>query len=267
MKRTTIYISTALVAAMMFGGQLISNPTGAPLQASGGPKEAGNTCAQAGCHFGTATASDNIITTDIPAEGYTPGTTYAITVTSTGGSGAKGFMVSAQTAAGVLKGTMIAGSGSKKVFTNYITHSSAKFTTTATWAFQWTAPAAGTGAVTLYGAFAVDGRDATVTDQVAVAEKTGATALQEVSAGVVMSISPNPIVDVTEVRYSLAEQGTVTIRLVSLDGKTSETLYNGRQQAGEQSHQLNLTQFPSGIYFMKIETASGTAYQKVLINR
>jgi hypothetical protein len=269
MKRTTIYISTALIAAMMFGGQLRSSSTGTPQQASGGPKESGNTCAQGGCHSGSATAVDNIITTTIPTEGYTPGTTYTITVstTGTGSDGAKGFMVSAQNASGTLMGTMTAGSGSKKVFTNYITHSSAQFSSTPTWSFQWTAPVVGSGTVTFYGAFAVDGRNATVTDQLTVQEKMGATALLEVSAGQTLAISPNPIADETLLSYRLAEQGPVSIRLVSIDGKISETLYSGNQSAGEQSQQLNLGKFPSGIYFMQVETTSGTAYQKVLVNR
>lgn len=265
MKRTTIYISTALIAAMMFGGQLTSNPTGAPSQASGGPNEGGNTCAQGGCHFGTATTASGILTSDIPVAGYTPGATYTITVTSTG-SGEKGFMVSAQDANGNLKGTMAAGTGSKKVFTNYITHTAAKTTATATWSFQWTAPAAGSGAVTLYGAFAVT-RNTTRTEQITVQENTTATALLEVSAGQTLAISPNPIADETLLSYRLAEQGPVSIRLVSIDGKISETLFSGNQSAGEQSQQLNLGKFPSGIYFMQVETTSGTAYQKVLVNR
>ena len=134
--------------------QIISKPTGAPQAAAGAPAEGGATCAQGGCHAGSATAVSNVITNDIPAAGYTPGTTYNITVTVTG-SGWKGFMISPQNSTGTYLGTLISGAGSKTVFTKYITHSTDKSPSPAVWALQWKAPAAGAGDVTFYGAFAI----------------------------------------------------------------------------------------------------------------
>lgn len=263
MKRKTIYTTTALIAALMFGGQLVSNPTGAPEKASGGPNEGGATCAQGGCHFNSASSTSGVLTSDIPVAGYTPGATYNITVT-TSGSGSKGFMVSAQNASGTLMGTMTAGTGSRKTFTNFITHSSAVSAATATWTFQWKAPAAGSGAVTFYGAFAIT-RNTTLTEQVTVQENM-ATALMEVKGGQSLTVSPNPIVGETTLQYKLSEPGYVQIKLVSLDGKINSTLFSGNQTAGEQFQQLDLTVFPAGIYFMQVETPSGSAYQKVLVN-
>jgi hypothetical protein len=68
-----------------------------------------------------------------------------------------GFEISPQNTAGAQKGTLVAGSGSQLVGggTKYITHTNAN-TTTNTWTFGWIAPAAGSGAVTFYGAFARD---------------------------------------------------------------------------------------------------------------
>ena len=130
----------------------ISNPTGAPAGNSGSPSD-GTTCAES-CHGGSAVTQAGLITSNIPSAGYTPGSTYTITA-SISGSGNKGFQVSPQNNSGALLGSLIAGTGSKIVSTKYVTHSSAKSSTAATWTFQWIAPAAGTGSVTFYGAFAI----------------------------------------------------------------------------------------------------------------
>ncbi len=134
--------------------QITSKPTGAPQPASGAPAEGGATCATSGCHYNSVSTVTNVLSTDIPVAGYTPGNTYNITVVVTG-TGWKGFMVSPQNSVGTALGTLYSGSGSKIVFTNYITHSTDKSGTPAIWTFQWKAPAAGSGDITFYGAFAI----------------------------------------------------------------------------------------------------------------
>ncbi len=133
----------------------ISNPTGAPAGKTGSPGDGGATCQSSGCHTGTPTVVAGIISSNVPSNGYTPGTTYTITVTTTG-SGNKGLEVSPQDLSGNLLGTMIAGTGTKLLGGGkYLTHTTPKTGSSATWTFQWIAPAAGTGDVTFYGAFAV----------------------------------------------------------------------------------------------------------------
>ena len=130
----------------------ISYPTGAPAGNTGSPSDA-TTCAES-CHGGSAVTQAGLITSTIPTAGYTPGSTYTITATSTG-AGDKGFQISPQNISGTLLGSLISGTGSQIVGIKYITHTIPKTTTTATWTFQWIAPAAGTGSVTFYGAFAI----------------------------------------------------------------------------------------------------------------
>jgi len=133
----------------------ISNPTGAPAGKTGSPGDGGATCQASGCHTGTPTFVAGIISSNVPSNGYTPGTTYTITVTTTG-SGNKGLEVSPQDLSGNLLGTLIAGTGTKLLGGGkYLTHTTPKTGSSATWTFQWKAPAAGTGDVTFYGAFAV----------------------------------------------------------------------------------------------------------------
>jgi len=127
-------------------------PTGAPPAKTGSPGD-GSNCTE--CHGGTATSVTGWITSNIPSGGYTPGQTYQITATNQlTGSGKFGFEVSPQNAAGTLLGTLAAGTNSQLVGSNkYVTHTNAN-TTVSSWTFNWTAPAAGTGTVTFYGAFA-----------------------------------------------------------------------------------------------------------------
>lgn len=145
----------ALAAVILSSGYTVMYPTGAPAGKTGSPGDGAN-CTE--CHGGTATTTAGQITSNIPPSGYVPGTTYQITATNPlTNTGKMGFEISPQNTAGAQKGTLVAGSGSQLVGggTKYITHTNAN-TTTNTWTFGWIAPAAGSGAVTFYGAFARD---------------------------------------------------------------------------------------------------------------
>lgn len=152
MKIKLLPLFFSLAAMLLFSSYTTFYPGGSPSAKTGSPGD-GSSCSS--CHGQAATTSAGLITSDIPASGYVPGTTYQITATTNQtGSGKYGFEVSPQNVSGTQLGTLIAGSGSKLVGgTKYVTQSNAN-TTTKSWTFGWTAPAAGTGAVTFYGAFA-----------------------------------------------------------------------------------------------------------------
>ncbi|HLG33441.1 MAG TPA: choice-of-anchor V domain-containing protein, partial [Bacteroidia bacterium] len=85
---------------------------------------------------------------------------FSITATATRANHIKfGFEISPQSPTGTYLGTMIDTSTQTQIVsTKYITHTSTGTTGTNgfhTWAFNWTAPAIGTGNVTFYGAFNV----------------------------------------------------------------------------------------------------------------
>ena len=146
------WIFAAATIVLFASSYTLMNPNGSPAAKTGSPGDGAN-CTE--CHGGTATTTAGQITSNIPASGYVPGTTYQITATNPlTGAGKMGFEVSPQNVAGTQLGTLIAGTGSKLVSgSKYVTHSNAN-TTTSTWTFSWVAPVAGTGQVTFYGAFA-----------------------------------------------------------------------------------------------------------------
>jgi hypothetical protein len=182
-----ISILTCLFVGVLFIGfnQLNSYPTGAPAGYSGSPAD-GQNCAN--CHGGTASTATNVLTTNVPSAGYTPGQSYTITVTIAGSSAKKGFEVSVQNGSGAMLGTLASGTGSMVVGTKYVTHTSAKTSNPSTWTFNWTAPAKGTGTVNIYGAF-VNGNSIISKQMISVAEANGVPIPPTVSATNVTELS------------------------------------------------------------------------------
>ena len=154
---STLSIFTIIVM-MMFSLRTQSSPDGAPSGVANDPSSGSANCTN--CHSGTATipaTSVANITTNIPSAGYTPGTTYTVTATvNYAGRTRFGFEVSPQNASGTKLGTLInTGNQTKLVGSGkYVTQTQAgnSGTGTKSWTFNWTAPAAGTGTVTFYGA-------------------------------------------------------------------------------------------------------------------
>jgi hypothetical protein len=134
-----------------------TSSAGAPAGRTGSPGDGAN-CT--GCHAGSPVTQAGLITSNIPAGGYTPGQTYQITGTVTSPGRTKfGFQISPQSPSGTLLGTLVNATPSlTQIIGNnkYITHTAAGnqgSNGSHTWTFNWTAPAAGTGNVTFYGAF------------------------------------------------------------------------------------------------------------------
>ncbi len=139
-----------------------SNNSGAPAGYTGSPNENNaRTCASqnGGCHSGTGTTfQQGMITSNVPACGYTPGQTYTITLSiSVAGRNEFGFSISPQLASGATAGTMIASTGTQLNGNGrYLTHTGAgtaeSAPNTRVWSFDWIAPPAGSGQVTFYAA-------------------------------------------------------------------------------------------------------------------
>ncbi len=165
MRRKIIALSLTITLITIFVGSIFNNghtnSSGAPNGFSGSPGDAGNTCAISGCHSGIAVGiKSNVFTSNIPSDGYVPGTTYTITATarSIPSRNTFGFQISPQTNAGVLVGTMIATNAGTKLTGagKYLTHNSSGITGSngvKSWSFNWVAPSAGSGSVTFYGVF------------------------------------------------------------------------------------------------------------------
>lgn len=258
-----IYTLVALVSATFFlSTQLVSNPTGAPAGYTGSPAD-GQTCGS--CHGVTTTEANNVLSSNVPVTGYVPGQTYTITVTISGTTARKGFEVSPQNANGQLVGSVAAGSGSKLLNSKYITHSSAKTSTSSVWTFSWTAPAAGTGNVNFYGAF-VNGYN-NVSKQTLTIPEQASTNITELAQTNLFNVFPNPVKNILQVDISLAKADVVTIQLVSIDGKINETVFEQALKPGQQQVTIgiNESKYPTGVYFLRMQVNNQFQYKKLII--
>ncbi|NVO20909.1 MAG: T9SS type A sorting domain-containing protein [Bacteroidetes bacterium] len=170
MKIKWLLLSLSLLAIILCSFMPYPGGAPSPYTYTGSPGD-GNDCSQ--CHGNPGNVT-GWLTSNVPASGYVPGTTYQITATnSISGSGKYGFECSPQTTGGALVGTLAPGTNSKLVGSGkWVTQSSASNSVTS-WTFSWTAPAAGTGNVTFYASFARSTGSSVKLTTLVVSEQTG----------------------------------------------------------------------------------------------
>ncbi|MFY8189816.1 MAG: choice-of-anchor V domain-containing protein [Bacteroidia bacterium] len=265
MKRKSLLFLFSALALGISMGSLQSTPNGSPTDGrTGSPGDGGKTCATAGCHTGTVTNITNVITSDIPAEGYTPGASYTITV-SVDGSGRKGLCVSPQKEDGTLMGTLTAGAGSAFVGGKYITHTSPKTDAVAVWTFTWVAPAAGSGRVTFYGAFA-NNRNVVRKSEYAVEEKL-ASGMVENKSFSQFSVFPNPASASASITIGFKPKSAENLKvsLMDITGKELAVLMNEYAEPSYQEHSFVLPQLNKGLYFIRLTGNKESITRKLLI--
>ena len=249
----------AIVVLSAFSGTNTKNPTGAPSGYTNSPSD-GQNCTN--CHGGTPANVTGFISSDVPVGGYTPGTTYTITVAFSG-TGKKGFEVSPQSTSGTELGSLIAGTGTHIVGTKYITHSSAITASAASWSFQWVAPAVGTGAVTFYGACVIAKPNTKLTTMVV--EENISSGIQEI-ANTNLSFYPNPVNNILNVNYLLPVKTQVEINLYSIDGRKVDTFLQNEQNQGSYNLSFDVTKYSKGSYLVELKQNKQTTVKKIIIN-
>ncbi len=266
MKRKTLlilFISTFMGITIP---TLKSYPDGAPSDGrTGSPGDGGKTCATSGCHNGTAQDATGIISSNIPAEGYTAGATYTVSVT-VDQSGNKGFIVSPQKADGTLIGSLTAGTGNQRVGGKYITHTQPISSASATWSFTWTAPAAGTGNVDFYGAFA-NNRSLVRKTKYTVSEKiaNGINSNESITS---LKMFPNPNVNQDlNLSFEMKKAGKVKIELIDITGKSVVELYDGANAAGTFTEKFRIPSMKAGLYFLSVQVAEDVLTRKLLVQQ
>jgi hypothetical protein len=83
------------------------------------------------------------------------------------------------------------------------------------------------------------------------------------SASGIESCYPNPFNAMITIRYALSERTDVTIRIYNILGRRVTTICDGIKKAGEHSVTWNASDFPSGVYFARLE--AGEDYNSVKI--
>lgn len=153
--------SGLFLLTILFINQAAIRSSGSPGGRSGAPGDGSRYCTQ--CHSTyPLTYVEDAISTNIPESGYKPGETYTISATITQGNRTKyGFEIKPESNLNEYAGTLIPTDATTKLINvtsgQSITHNAGTGhhhpDGSGDWTFDWTAPEAGTGMVTFYGAF------------------------------------------------------------------------------------------------------------------
>lgn len=254
---------------------------------TGSPGE--TTCT--GCHTGfvinDGTGSVTITSPDLgPTWEYMPGDTYTIQVTvARTGSPLFGFDLECLTGstpaqnAGTLivtntMETHILNATIQTVVRKNMTHklNGGLGTDTKTFTFKWAAPTTNVGNVTFYcTGNATNGNGAKTGDHIysttqVVTPAVGAGTNDIAAEASTFRVFPNPASDNVFVSYDVTIGEPVHFTLFALDGKQAGPVYTFQGTGTATTSQLNLPQdLAPGIYLVRMESVSGNAIQKVVI--
>lgn len=265
MKKTLLVLSAfaCITLLSLFSLSTVhSNPGGAPGGASGAPADNNNTCARSGCHSGSPSDRDGILSSNVPSTGYVPGQTYSISVLITQqGINRFGFQASPQAANGAVQGTITITDAARTqlISGKYVTHRQASINSanSNSWGFNWTAPAAGTGEVNFYAAAMAansnggTGGDLVFRDVLTLQEDVG-VGISSTEEQAALQIFPNPA-EGNELQVVLPR--SASLKIYSLSGQCMGVF------EGQEGHNaLNITNLPAGLYYLLSESGSAKRF-------
>jgi hypothetical protein len=281
-----IMVIGAMIVYDGLNQEVNSSSTGAAPGYAGDPAFGGLTCALSTCHSGPApTVDTGIITTNVPAAGYKPDTTYSISATVTRGGHVKfGFEITAENTSGTNMGTLINMNSNTQLTSYqshyYITHTSAgNHGTTGfhTWTFNWKAPAAGSGPVTFYGCFNItnnngfDTGDTIVRSTTIIQENTLHAGMQFISSNEnAISIFPNPCVENTTITIpaNISIQSPV-LHVYDIAGKEISVPFIVNNSSTTVNNLiLNTSSLATGIYFCRVSDSGAIIFSgKLMVSK
>jgi len=76
---------------------------------------------------------------------------------------------------------------------------------------------------------------------------------------------PNPFNPTTEIKYSIKENGLVTLKVYDILGKVIANLVNENKEAGNYSVSFDASQIPSGVYIYSMQSGSFISSKKMIL--
>jgi hypothetical protein len=82
----------------------------------------------------------------------------------------------------------------------------------------------------------------------------------------VLSASPNPSSNTTELKFNLTESSNVKIELFNLEGQLVENIYSGKLLQGENKVQVDVSKFLSGMYLLKLSKGTKSEFINIIVS-
>lgn len=277
----SLFISVALLISKT--NKVNSNIISPPPGATGDPSPV-NTCGRLGCHVTSAvqTPANGDFTFNIGTGNpttpitnsfeYVPGTVYNLAFIINAAGTRYGFELSTgdanQSQAGSFTVTDAVHTATSSAFSrSYMGHKDAS--SFKNWVFKWTAPAIGTGPVTMHLIYNRGNGDGTPLNDLIFKE---IFTIQEQTTGIAdiadkvssLNIFPNPISNEFSISFDLKETNTVSMQLNSLDGKLCRELLNEKLNEGSINQSFDVNALPSGIYLLKLNVGEASVTKKII---
>jgi len=195
--------------------------------------------------------------------GYQPGTTYQVRISMGGApiSGNNGFHLRARNSTNSADLGTFTAMGNYRAINGLVEHT--QLLAADVHNISWTAPAAGSGAVTFYGSSVLSNADGTSSGDHAtpgttlnVAESTTPISVNEQAAEAAPKayLFPTRAESDVNVRFTAVHEMDYTIEVLSLMGQvlSSQTVRVG---SGEQTQTLNVGDLAQGVYYLRLRTA------------
>jgi len=80
-----------------------------------------------------------------------------------------------------------------------------------------------------------------------------------------IKVYPNPAKALSMIRYSLPNEGKITLQLYDISGRTIKTLVDENKYAGNYSVTLNSQTLPAGVYFLSLQTESKRIIERMVV--
>jgi len=81
----------------------------------------------------------------------------------------------------------------------------------------------------------------------------------------IASVSPNPFNPQTQITLAIPSTGIVTAGIFNISGAKVAEVFNGQMTAGFHTLSFNGVNLSSGVYFLNVETAAGSACEKIIL--
>lgn len=75
---------------------------------------------------------------------------------------------------------------------------------------------------------------------------------------------PNPVIDIASFEYTLIKPSKVTVNIFDISGRLLNSVDYGTQLSGVQKSEINLSELPSGAYFLQLQTIDGSSIKKFI---